>query len=247
MTPVPRLLATVSAIAAVCATAAADAPSGGEPRFRKVFAFTDIGDDEHAAKLAEMNVFAANCCDAGNRPDPEKIERAKRFGIVPYVAFGPFCGSHVQALSPEEARLQAELQGRFVPSDAKGDAGDPGRTDLWRTRHYRLGGEPEPGNAEVRREHRLLRRDERLRERGRRARGTAQGESGGEGGVPRLHRLRQLPRLPPSRLPAPAGAGRGSRSAWPGRWRRPPFSRRRRTRRSCRSSGRTTAGAARRS
>ena len=149
MTPVPRLLATVSAIAAVCATAAADAPSGGEPRFRKVFAFTDIGDDEHAAKLAELNVFAANCCDAGNRPDPEKIERAKRFGIVPYVAFGPFCGSHVQALSPEEARLQAELQGRFVPSEAKGDAGDRGRTDLWRTRHYRLGGEPEPGNAEV--------------------------------------------------------------------------------------------------
>ena len=152
MTPVPRLLATVSIVAAVCATAAkaaADAPSGGEPRFRKVFAFTDIGDDEHAAKLAELNVFAANCCDAGNRPDPEKIERAKRFGIVPYVAFGPFCGLHVQALSPEEARLQAELQGRFVPSDAKGDAGDPGRTDLWRTRHYRLGGEPEPGNAEV--------------------------------------------------------------------------------------------------
>ena len=149
MTPVPRLLATVSIVAAVCAQAAADAPSGGEPRFRKVFAFTDIGDDEHAAKLAELNVFAANCCDAGNRPDPEKIERAKRFGIVPYVAFGPFCGSHVQTLSPEEARLQAELQGRFVPSEAKGDAGDRGRTDLWRTRHYRLGGEPEPGNAEV--------------------------------------------------------------------------------------------------
>ena len=129
--------------------AAADVPSGGKPRFRKVFAFTDIGDDEHAAKLAELNVFAANCCDAGNRPDPEKLERAKRFGIVPYVAFGPFCGSHVQALSPEEARLQAELQGRFVPSEAKGDAGDRGRTDLWRTRHYRLGGEPEPGNTEV--------------------------------------------------------------------------------------------------
>ena len=99
-----------------------------------MFAFTDIGDDEHAAKLAELNVFAANCCDAGNRPDPEKIERAKRFGIVPYVAFGPFCGSHVQALSPEEVRLQAELQGRFVPSEGKGDAGDRGRTDLWRTR-----------------------------------------------------------------------------------------------------------------
>ena len=96
------------AVAAVCAQAAADAPSGGEPRFRKVFAFTDIGDDEHAAKLAELNVFAANCCDAGNRPDPEKIERAKRFGIVPYVAFGPFCGSHVQALSPED--LDRELR-----------------------------------------------------------------------------------------------------------------------------------------
>ena len=94
--------------AAACATAAADVPSGGKTRFRKVFAFTDIGDDEHAAKLAELNVFAANCCDAGNRPDPEKIERAKRFGIVPYVAFGPFCGSHVQALSPED--LDRELR-----------------------------------------------------------------------------------------------------------------------------------------
>lgn len=60
-------IVTAQLVAAVCATAAADAPSGGEPRFRKVFAFTDIGDDEHAAKLAELNVFAANCCDAGNR------------------------------------------------------------------------------------------------------------------------------------------------------------------------------------
>ena len=135
--------------ASVWANDAADAPLGGEQRFRKVFAFTDIGDDEHAAKLAELNVFAANCCDAANRPDPEKIARAKRFGIVPYVAFGPFCDSHVQVLSSEEARLQSELQSRFVASEAKGEAGARRRTDLWRTRHYRLGGEPEPGNAEV--------------------------------------------------------------------------------------------------
>ena len=149
MTLAKRFFLMIVALVAVCATAAADAPSGGEPRFRKVFAFTDIGDDEHAAKLAQLNVFAANCCDAGNRPDPEKIKRAKRFGIVPYVAFGPFCDSHAQVLSPEEARLQAELQSRFAPPRAKGDAGDRGRTDLWRERHYRLGGEPEPGNSEV--------------------------------------------------------------------------------------------------
>jgi len=44
MTLASRFLVAIFAVA-VCATAAADAPSCGEPRFWKVFAFTDIGDN----------------------------------------------------------------------------------------------------------------------------------------------------------------------------------------------------------
>ena len=53
MTLAKRFFLMIVALVAVCATAAADAPSGREPRFRKVFAFTNIGADPsaHAAQF----------------------------------------------------------------------------------------------------------------------------------------------------------------------------------------------------
>jgi len=116
-------------------------------KFKKVYAFTNIGDDAYAAKLAELNVFAASC-GTKQKTDKESVARAKRFGIVPYVGFGA-AGSHKQVLSPEESYRQYELAGRFLPADLKGEARDKALKELWRRDHYRIGGEPEEGGFEV--------------------------------------------------------------------------------------------------
>ena len=132
--------------AAILGVRSSCAAESAPMKFKRVYAFTGIGDDAYAAKLAELNVYAAEC---NVKKDPGSIARAKKYGIVPCVSFGPFRCTHGQVITPEEAYRQYELNGEFLPDGLKGEERDAARRELWRKDGYRMGGEPLPGNSEV--------------------------------------------------------------------------------------------------
>lgn len=113
-------------------------------KFKKVFAFTNIPDEEYAKKLQELNVYAATCAAS-----QKEIALAKKYGIKPLVSFGPGGAGHRLGLTSEEAYLCAELNGRFLPKDLTREQKNIEIKKIRRKNQYCYGGEPYPGNKEV--------------------------------------------------------------------------------------------------
>ena len=141
-------LATAGVCLACMVSAAAEQP--GAPtrprRFRRVWTFTRLRDEEFARKIAALNVQ-----NVGDALTPEKHAIAKKYGLVPYISGGA-SGIHRQVMSQRENEVFRQLDGEPQPPGLKGE-----ELKRWRTAHketrrkrllamdYAYGGEPQPG------------------------------------------------------------------------------------------------------
>jgi len=115
-------------------------------KFEKLWAFCELGDEAHAAKLAELNVQVARV----RAFTPENLALANKYGIRLAISVWPgLQKSHRQVMTPEESYWQAEAEGRHEPSIAglQGAARREAVAALLKKRGHAYGGEPAPENV----------------------------------------------------------------------------------------------------
>ena len=115
-------------------------------KFRRVWTFTQLRDEEFARKIAALNVQ-----NVGGVKTPEKLAIAKKYGLIPYIS-GWASGIHRQEMSPRENDVFRRLDGEPQPPGLKGEALRHWKADHKAMRNERLramgyawGGEPQPG------------------------------------------------------------------------------------------------------
>ena len=147
-------LSLLSALLFVAASVqAADAASPRPRKFRRVWTFVSMRDDEEfARKLAALGVQNVGGCTT-----PERLALARKYALRPYVGAGP-SGVHGQVMSPAETNILHELNGDPPPPGLKGEErqrwqkeGAEAKRRRLRDSGYAFGGEPQPGreNADV--------------------------------------------------------------------------------------------------
>ena len=143
------ILTAVALLAFAGASAEKPQTDAQRPRkFRRVWTFTRLTDEDFARKIAALNVQ-----NVGGVTTPEKLALAKKYGLRVYeLVVGVEGGGHQQVMLPEENAILEWYRGPLPPSGL-------GKAELrqWRKEQYaekmkRLravgysnGGEPRPG------------------------------------------------------------------------------------------------------
>ena len=141
-------LATAGVCLACMVSAAAEQP--GAPtrprRFRRVWTFAQLRDEEFARKIAALNVQ-----NVEGALTPGKYAIAKKYGLIPYISGGA-SGIHRQVMSQRENDVFRQLDGEPQPPGLKGeelrhwkDTHKERRRERLVAMDYAYGGEPQPG------------------------------------------------------------------------------------------------------
>ncbi len=144
------LLCLALCLAAVAAPAAPEAAASGAPRpvrkFKRVWTFTSLRDEDFARKIAALNVQNVGGCTT-----PEKRALAKKYGFLTNIGAGA-AGVHRQIMTPAETNALRVLNGEPPPpSLSKEERATWQKEQAEKTRQrliacrYAFGGEPEPG------------------------------------------------------------------------------------------------------
>ena len=144
------LLAAACAAQTVLASGNATTATTRPQKFRRVWTFTGMRDEEFARKIAALNVqnvrYAAK---------PELRAIARKYGLRSYISAGAW-GVHKQVMTSEENAALEWLRGEQPPSGLQGEA-----LKQWKTEHkkantarlreagYAYGGEPQPGREKA--------------------------------------------------------------------------------------------------
>lgn len=101
-----------SAMIMLAASTHAEETAASSPRkrkFRRVWTFAQLRDEEFARKIAALNVQ-----NVGGALTPEKCAIAKKYGLIPYIAGGAG-GMHLQVMSQQENDVFRQLDGEPQP------------------------------------------------------------------------------------------------------------------------------------
>ena len=129
--PIPHLLALLFAVA-VCEQATASEP---QARFKRVFSWGKLADEDTAGKLREIGVTDIRVSSR------EQLVLARKYGMTPYCGTFTPCGPHGQVMKPEEETHFAYINGLDLEQMAP--AGRKAEIDKRRLeKSHRYGGEP---------------------------------------------------------------------------------------------------------